>query len=104
MPNLKTGTILPTNKEDKIITQQAREDDTLFTDKQLAAMKPISEFPQLLTLAKRGRPLKLNPKKSTTIRLNTEVLDFFKASGKGWQTEINDILQKYVNTHHRING
>jgi len=51
-------------------------------------------------LAKRGRPPKDNPKKSTTIRLNAEVLDFFKGHGKGWQTEINDILQEYVTSHH----
>ncbi len=47
-----------------------------------------------------GRPKLANPKKSTTIRLNAEVLDYFKSQGKGWQTRINDILQKYVNSHH----
>ncbi len=100
MPKLKSRTVLPTDKEDKIITQQAMEDDTLLTDEQLAKMKPISEFPELQALAKRGRPVKSNPKKSTTIRLNAEVLDFFKNRGKGWQTKINDILQKYVDSHH----
>ena len=29
-----------------------------------------------------GRPRLANPKKTTTIRLNAEVLDFFKAQGK----------------------
>lgn len=43
-----------------------------------------------------GRPRLANPKKSTTIRLNADVLDFFKAQGKGWQTKINDVLQDYV--------
>lgn len=47
-----------------------------------------------------GRPKSSNPKKSTTIRLDAEVLDFFKAHGKGWQTEINDILKKYVDSNH----
>ena len=100
MPKLKPGTILPTDKEDKAIAQQAREDNTLLTDEQLAAMKPIAVFPQLKTLAERGRSPKSNPKKSTTISLNAEVLDFFKGRGKGWQTEINNILQEYVNSHH----
>ncbi len=49
-----------------------------------------------------GRPKLENPKQSTTIRLNAEVLDFFKSQGKGWQTQINDILQKYVNSHHTV--
>ena len=56
----------------------------------------------LAVLTKRGHPPESNPEKSTTIRLNAEVLNFFKARGKGWQTEINDILQKYVNSHHAV--
>ena len=100
MPKLKLETVIPTDSEDRIITQQAREDNTLLSDKLLAEMKPIDRFPQLKPLAKRGRPPKSNPKKSTTIRLNAEVLNFFKAQGKGWQTRINDILQKYVDSHH----
>ena len=43
-----------------------------------------------------GRPRSANPKKSTTLRLDTEVLDFFKAHGKGWQSKINEVLQDYV--------
>jgi len=33
---------------------------------------------------------------STTIRLNAEVFEFFKARGKGRQTKINEVLQDYV--------
>ncbi|MBT4152997.1 MAG: hypothetical protein HOE55_08115, partial [Thiotrichales bacterium] len=25
--------------------------------------------------------------------------DFFKATGKGWQTRINDVLLEYVHSH-----
>ncbi len=49
-----------------------------------------------------GRPKLKNPKQSTTICLNAEVLDFFKSQGKGWQTKINDILQKHVNSQHTV--
>jgi uncharacterized protein (DUF4415 family) len=100
MPKLKSETIMPTDSEDKISTQQAMEEDTLLTDAQLAEMKPISAFPELQALVKLGRPPKSNPKKSTTIRLDAEVLDFFKAKGKGWQTKINAVLQEYVDAHH----
>jgi len=49
----------------------------------------------------RRRGVQKAPKKqSTTIRLNSEIIDYFKSNGKGWQTEINDILQRYVNSHH----
>jgi uncharacterized protein (DUF4415 family) len=41
-------------------------------------------------------------KKQLTIRLNKEVIDFFKDQGNGWQTRINEILQKYVDSHHIV--
>lgn len=63
--------------------------------------RPLSKKEMLLGIKTiGGRPKLANPKKSITIRLNAEVLDFFKAHGKGWQTKINDILQKYVDLHH----
>lgn len=99
MPKLKANTIIPTDEENKIISEQARNDDTVLTDEQLRKMKPILEFTELHALAKRGRPRKFNPKQSTTIRLDAEVLGFFKQHGKGWQTEINDILLNYVEEH-----
>jgi uncharacterized protein (DUF4415 family) len=68
------------------------------TTKDFKSMKLISDFPELQGLVKKGRPKKDNPKKSTTIRLDAEVLDFFKARGKGWQTEINNVLQDYVDS------
>lgn len=99
MPTLKPGTTLPTKKEDIEIIRQAKKDKTLLSNKQLSDMKPVSEFSKLKKLVKRGRPPKKNPKQSTTIRLNADVLYFFKNRGKGWQTEINNILQKHVDSH-----
>jgi len=31
-----------------------------------------------------------------TLRLSLQVLDFFKETGKGWQTRVNDVLNTYV--------
>ena len=65
--------------------------------------KPTSEIlpKELLSvLPRRGRPPVPNPKQQLTIRLNGEIVDFFKARGKGWQTNINNILQEYVDSHH----
>jgi len=81
------------------INRQALEDDTLLDDEQLSAMKPVNEIPELAALTKRGRPRKANPKQSTTLRLDAEILDFFKGHGKGWQTEINAVLHRYVEEH-----
>ncbi len=71
------------------------------TSEDFKYMRPVSEVLPKETLAvlpKRGRPPKNNPKKQLTIRLNGDIVEFFKAHGKGWQTEINDILQDYVNS------
>jgi uncharacterized protein (DUF4415 family) len=35
-------------------------------------------------------------KKSISIRLDQDIVDFFKASGKGYQTRINSILRHYM--------
>lgn len=35
-------------------------------------------------------------KEPVSIRLDTDVLDFFKRSGKGYQTRINAVLRSYV--------
>ena len=36
------------------------------------------------------------PKASVCIRLDQEVLDWFKAQGKGYQTRINALLRAYM--------
>lgn len=42
----------------------------------------------------RGRPKAAAPKVSTTIRLDPDVLEAFKAEGAGWQSRINAALRK----------
>ena len=46
------------------------------------------------TKAKRGRPFAADPKLPVTLRLDSDVVRHFRASGKGWQTRINAILRK----------
>lgn len=42
-------------------------------------------------------------KKQITLRLDPEVLEFFKAKGRGYQTAINQVLRRYMEAqkHHR---
>lgn len=42
----------------------------------------------------RGRPPVANPKRAVSLRLDPDVLDAFKATGKGWQGRINEALRK----------
>ncbi len=97
MPKNRPRPIIPTEEEDKEITRQAIKDGTLMTDEQLEQMKPISEFPELKFLTKRGRPPKENPKKQITLRLDQDILTFFKKQGKGYQSRINAALRSYIN-------
>jgi len=43
--------------------------------------------------------LEPQPKKAVSIRLDEDVLDWFKRHGKGYQTRINAVLRAYVQTH-----
>jgi uncharacterized protein (DUF4415 family) len=52
-----------------------------------------------LLKASRGRPKVENPKKTISIRLSNDTLEFFKSTGKGWQTRIDEILTKYAASH-----
>ena len=45
---------------------------------------------------RRGRPPSDRPKVSTTLRLDADVLEYFKKDGKGWQTRINAALRKLI--------
>ena len=45
---------------------------------------------------RRGRPLAAKPKVSTTIRLSQDVIDHFKADGRGWQTRIDQALREWI--------
>lgn len=59
-----------------------------------------SDMPDSLkTIIRKGRPKSDNPKTPISIRLSSEVVSFFKATGKGWQTRLDKILQNYVAKH-----
>ena len=45
-------------------------------------------------IVRRGRPLSEAPKISTTVRLDADVMQYFKSAGRGWQTRINAALRK----------
>ena len=48
------------------------------------------------TTVRRGRPPVAKPKVATTIRLSAEVMDYFKAGGRGWQTRIDAALRDWI--------
>ena len=67
------------------------------TDEELAGARPFAEvFPDLMeSIAPgRGRPAIAKPRQQISLRLEPDVIAKFKATGKGWQSRINEILKK----------
>ena len=84
------------------LTNDAGEVRELTKD-DLKKFKPAGEVlpaELLAVLPKRGRPQVTSPKKSVSIRLSYDVLLAFKATGKGWQTKINDALRDWLKENH----
>lgn len=43
-----------------------------------------------------GRPVKANPKVNQTLRLDADVLEAWRRSGRGWQVRINQVLRDHM--------
>ncbi len=50
-------------------------------------------------LVRRGRPRAGSPKLSLTVRYDADVVQAFKATGKGWQTRMNAALKDWLKSH-----
>ena len=108
MPKLKPGTLIPSKAEDAAIQAGiAADKDTFELDAEwFAKAKPASEvlptdtYASLIALKRpRGRPKAEETKVFTAIRLDAEIVETFKATGKGWQTRINNALKEWLKTH-----
>lgn len=61
-----------------------------------------SEIPPLSDAFFKEAKLRLpEPKEAITIRLDREVLVWFRKQGRGYQTRINQLLRKYMEAHSR---
>lgn len=76
-------------------------DSPPLTDEELARMRPAKEVlpPEFFKAMEehrrsRGRPMTEHPKKQITLRLDADVVEKFRKSGKGWQGRMNAALRK----------
>ena len=65
-----------------------------WTEDMAANAKRLGDLPLSLQAKLRGRPPAENPKVSVTLRLDPDVIAYFKAEGAGWQTRINAALRR----------
>ena len=90
MPKLKFGTIMPTPEEEALINAGiALDPDTYeLSDEEFKQLKPM-----------RGRPVgstAAQTKVAISVRLDADVLAYFKAEGRGWQSRMNDALKNLI--------
>ena len=60
----------------------------------------FSDIPPLNDTFFKNAKLRLpRPKATITMRVDPDVLDWFKKKGKGYQTRINAVLRMYIESH-----
>ena len=59
----------------------------------------LDDIPELGDDFFKNAELQLPSKQSVTIRMDSDVLLWFKNQGKGYQTRINQLLRRYMETH-----
>jgi uncharacterized protein (DUF4415 family) len=93
--------IMPTQDEDAVIMAAALSDpDTPpLAEGEMATFTPANLTE---TRRPRGRPVQEVTKVPTTMRLDSDVLDSFKATGDGWQTRVNAALRDHLAAHKML--
>lgn len=70
-----------------------------WTDEMFASAVRMGDLPPSLQTKlsnKGGRPVSDNPKIAVKLRLDPDVVEKLRASGKGWQTRVNAVIREYV--------
>ena len=95
---------MPHKPDPELIDEDAPE----LTDEWFRKARPAAEvLPELLGAEvaqevlrpKRGRPRAATPKEHVNIRLDADVVQAFRRTGKGWQTRLNNALRDWLSTH-----
>lgn len=77
------------------------EDIPEWTEEDFKNARPLSDFPELAEAMRRARgergPQIAPVKQRVGLRLDADILSHFRASGRGWQARINDILKQHLN-------
>jgi uncharacterized protein (DUF4415 family) len=92
--------IKPLTDEEEARIQQgiaSDPDSPEMTAEEFELARPFAEvFPDLAASIKRarGRPAMERPRKVVSLRMDQDVLEKFRATGKGWQSRMNEALRK----------
>lgn len=82
--------VMPTREEGKRIVAAARSDP----DAQPLTLRQMQEMVPMTTL--KGRPKSPNAKQLISVRYSPEVIAYFRSTGDGWQSRMDEVLREYV--------
>jgi uncharacterized protein (DUF4415 family) len=97
--------VLNTDEEEAAIRAGIAQDpdNPEWTEEDFARARPAREvLPPALYEALTKKPVRPRldiPKVFTGIRFDADVLDGLRATGKGWQTRVNDAMREWLKTH-----
>lgn len=86
---------------------ESQTDLAVLRQNQLAGIEPEDDedspdatvaLREAITQRRAGRPLGSN-KEQVAIRFDKDVLEAFRATGRGWQTRMNDALKAWLKEH-----
>lgn len=96
--------VRPLTDEEEATIQAGIDNDpdaAELSDEELAGMRPAREvlppefFDAIEELRRsRGRPPVETPKKQVTLRLDQDVIEKFRSTGRGWQSRMNEALKR----------
>ncbi len=76
--------------------------DAMTDEDIVAAMRDDPDWQDLIDIDwSKAVSVTPQPKTAISIRLDEDIVDFFKASGKGYQTRINAVLRHFVTEQKR---
>ena len=85
----------------KPVSRRTLKSDLARVDAHVVQAKEYEELPELTDdmlrrakINKGGRPFSPNPRKLISLRLPSDVIDRWKATGRGWQTRMAERLSK----------
>ncbi len=73
-------------------------DSPPLSDAMLSRMKPVAAKHPSIPPRIRG-PQKSPTKIPVSLRLSPQVVEYFKSMGKGWQTQLDEVLSEYITSH-----
>ncbi|MBF0215060.1 MAG: BrnA antitoxin family protein [Magnetococcales bacterium] len=91
MSNRNISMQIPTPEEDALIAVGIASDPDTYepSDAEIVAMRPL----------RRERPNTTPGKVLLSVRYSPEVVAFFRATGPGWQSRMDDVLRNWVSNH-----